>query len=179
MTNISGNANVGISDGAHVNAEPVWVRQLIQDAAGLRLDDRQAEEILAQAERRLSGLLDVAKEAAVANSRTMIFWHDLPLTKGMRSVILEYTRFSDSLPAQAVESYLRDIGILDRIEESARERLPRLFVALVILVGRLLATLTPLNVSAAERVAWLIRAEADIPTQAELERAQRILDLTL
>ena len=74
---------------------------------------------------------------------------------------------------------MRDIGILDRIEESARERLPRLFVALVILVGRLLATLTPLNVSAAERVAWLTRAEADIPTQAELERAQRILDLTL
>jgi hypothetical protein len=60
-----------------------------------------------------------------------------------------------------------------------RAEVPRLMASLLLLTGRILALLEPEDVSPAERLDRLLRTSPARPTRWEVERAARVLELTL
>lgn len=156
-----------------------WVEQFLAATSGLRVDKSQAEAIVASTERKLTDLFDVAENTALANGREMVYWHDLPLTKGFQATLRTYERRANEPAPAAIEACLRDMGILSGFDEQVRARLPRLFGALLFVTGRVLVLLTPRGMSAGERLAWLTQPRDDSLKASELERAMQLLDLTL
>jgi hypothetical protein len=57
--------------------------------------------------------------------------------------------------------------------------IPRLMATLLLLSGRVIALLEPSDMSTEERLDRLLRHEPGRPTQWELLRAARVLDMTL
>lgn len=84
--------------------------------------------IVAYAERKLRDLFGVGEDAALASGRDVVLWRDLPSTRGLRA---------------AIEAYLRDVGILSRLDEQVGAGLPRLFGTLLLLTGRVIALPAP------------------------------------
>jgi hypothetical protein len=132
------------------------------------------------AEEKLARLFEIAEDTALANGRELVYWHDLPITGGLRETMHELERLADRLPdAAAIEAYLRDAGILSGLDVEARDRLPRLFGALLVIDGRAIAMLTPRGLTTSERLSWLNRRDPEQPVSEEVERAERILNLAL
>jgi hypothetical protein len=64
------------------------------------------------------------------------------------------------------------------LDEKVKAEIPRLMAALLLLAGRVISIVEP-AVSPAERLERLLRSSPNRPTRWELERATRVLDLTL
>jgi hypothetical protein len=60
-----------------------------------------------------------------------------------------------------------------------RLEVPRLMAALLLLAGRVIAILEPSDMSTTERLERLLRHDPTGPTHWELERACRVLNLTV
>jgi hypothetical protein len=145
-----------------------WLHSLLERATALDFDDAQLGFIEDLAERKLVDLFDVAEEAALANGRTQVLMHDLPLTKGLQLLLLEVADLAREFELRPLLMFLSDAGIRASLGDSVREEIPRLMAALIILSGRVIAVYP-----ASDRTRPLR------PTQQELERAAELLDLTL
>jgi Domain of unknown function (DUF1931) len=156
-----------------------WLRAWLDRASGLSFDDAQAAEVGALAERKLVDLFDVAEETALANGRARILRHDLPLTKGLRSSLGRMEALARDLELEPLLVFLADAGVPGPLDELVRAEIPRLMAALLVLAGRVIAVLEPENASPVERLELLLRPGPGRPTRWELERAARVLDLTL
>jgi len=121
----------------------------------------------------------VAEETALANSRRKIFWHDLPITKGLRGLLGAVEPLAAEVERRPVLLFLANAGVPGPLDEVVHDKLPRLMAALMLLSGRLIALLEPANMSTEERLDRLLRHDDNRPTQWELERATRALDMTL
>jgi hypothetical protein len=77
-----------------------WLRAFLTRGSGLDFDDEQAAQVAELAERKLVDLFDVAYETALANGRAKIFWHDLPLSKGLRAQLGEVEGLARDLDAR-------------------------------------------------------------------------------
>lgn len=122
-------------------------------------------------------LFDVAEETAIANGRARILLHDLPITKGLRSLLGQVEAIARELELQPLMVFLADAGMPGPLDEAVRAEVPRLMASLLLLTGRILALLEPENMSPAER--QLLRTSPARPTRWEVERAARVLGLTL
>src|SRR5258708_11434149 len=81
-----------------------WLHSLLERTSGLDFDEAQLGRIEDIAERKLVDLFDVAEEAAVANGRARVLRHDLPLTKGLRIVLLEVEDIAREFQLQPLRS---------------------------------------------------------------------------
>ena len=124
-------------------------------------------------------LFDVAQETALANGRAVIFVHDLPLTKGLRARLGEAEALAGDLALQPLLTFLADAGVPGSLDERVRPEIPRLMAALLLLAGCVIRLLEPSDMSTAERLDRLIRHDPTGPTPWELQRASRVLNLTL
>jgi hypothetical protein len=156
-----------------------WLHDLLRRATGLDLDEPQVTAAARLAERKLLDLFDVAKEAALANGRERILRHDLPLTKGLRRALLDVEIHAKGIGGDRVLRFLVGAGVPGPIDEMVQAELPRLTAALLILTGRVIDILEPAGMDPMERLDLLTRRDRARPTEWELGRAARVLDLTL
>ena len=156
-----------------------WLRAFLHRGSGLVFDESQAAQVAALAERKLVDLFDVAEATALANGRTQILHHDLPLTKGLQHEIGQAAWLAGELELRPLLTFLADAGVRGPLDELVRAEVPRLMAALLLLAARIIAILEPMDMSTEERLERLLRHEPTEPTRWELERAGRILDLTL
>lgn len=156
-----------------------WLHDLIRETSGLELDEAQMERVESIARRKLVDLFDVAEETALANGREVIRRHDLPLTKGMRRTILETATHSRVLEVDPAFFFSEKARVDSSIDELVRAELPRLTVALLVLASRVIVALEPTARAPEERDLLVLRRSTNHPTPWELERAERVLDLTI
>jgi hypothetical protein len=156
-----------------------WLQAFLLRGSGLVFDSEQTTQIAALAERSLVGLFDVAEQTALANGRAVIFVHDLPLTKGMRAWLGEAEALAGDLALQPLLTFLADAGVPGSLDERVRSEIPRLMAALLLLAGCVIRILEPSDMSTTERLDRLLRHDPTGPTPWELQRASRVLNLTL
>lgn len=157
----------------------LWLHDLIERATGLDLDEQQVTEVTRLANRKLVDLFDVAEETAAANGRTFVLRHDLPLTKGLRRSLEDASQFANGIDAEAILTFLASSGVRARVDEGVQSDVPRLTAALLILSSRIIALLEPGSLSPLERLKLLDRTRDGRPTTWEIDRANRVIDLTL
>ena len=170
-------SSAATAPGVHYGA--AWVRAFVQRGSGLELDEEQATEVVALAERKLVDMFDVAEATALANGRTRIFRHDLPLTKGLQRQLAEAETLAAELELRPLLTFLAEAGIRGPLDELVRHEVPRLMATLLLLTARIIAILEPADMSTEERLERLLRHLPTQPTRWEFERAARILHLTL
>ena len=134
---------------------------------------------MALAERKLVDLFDVAEATAVANGRAHILRHDLPVTKGLQHEVAEAQTLAAELELRPLLVFLADAGVPGPLDEMVRADVPKLMAALLLLGARVIAILTPSDMSTEERLERLIRHLPTQPTHWEFERATRVVNLTL
>ena len=156
-----------------------WLRAFLQRGSGLEFDDGQLAQIAAIAERKLVDLFDVAEATAIANGRAQILRHDLPLTKGLHREIAQAETLATQVELRPLLVFLAEAGVRGPLDERVRHDIPKLMAALLLLAARMIAILEPSDMSTEERLDRLLRRLPTQPTRWELERAARILDLTL
>ena len=105
--------------------------------------------------------------------------HDLPLTKGLRALLHDVDALAHEIDVQPILAFLLGAGLDHQIDELVHAEVPRLTAALVLLAGRIIAILEPGSWSPQERIERLLRPPSGEPTPWEVERAARVLDLTL
>jgi hypothetical protein len=93
------------------------------------------------------------RDSCSGNGRGLILRDDLPLTKGLRHEIAEAQRLAGELELQPLLTFLADAGVPGPLDEMVREKIPRLMAA--------------------------TRSSPTQPTRWELERAARILNLSV
>jgi hypothetical protein len=156
-----------------------WFRAFLHQAGGVPFENEQAAHIARLAERKLVDLFDAAEGVAIANGRGRILRHDLPITKGLRGLLGEADALAHSLELQPLLLFLADAGVPAPLDEEVRAEVPRIMAGLLLLSARVVALLTPASMSTDERLERLLRHVPRGPTHWELERATRILDMTL
>jgi hypothetical protein len=146
-----------------------WLHTLIERTTGLDCDDTQLARIEDIAEQKLVDMFDVAEEVAVANGRTRVRRHDLPLTKSLQLLLLEVADIAREFELQPLLAFLADAGIRASFDEELRPEIPRLMAALLIMTGRVVALLELPDG----------RVDGTRPSSSAVDRASAILDLTL
>jgi len=157
----------------------VWLYDLLWQATGLELDEEQLEQVAHLSRRKVIDLFDVAEETSLANGRELIRWHDLPLTKGLRRTIQETAALSRAIDVDPALVFAGEARVNRAVDEMVRADLPRLTMALLVLTSRIVATLEPVDLAPDERRTLVARRDPNRPTSWELERAARVLELTL
>ena len=147
--------------------------------SGLVFYAEQTAQIAGLAEHSLVGLFDVAQETALANGRAIILRHDLPLTKGLRARLGEAVAPASDLALQPLLTFPADARVLGPLDDRVRMEVPRLMAALLLPAGRVIAILEPSDMSTIERLERLLRHDPTGPTHWGLERACRVLNLTV
>jgi len=156
-----------------------WLQAFLRRASGFSFDDEQIAQVSGLAERKLRDLFDVAQEAAMANGRALIMRHDLPLTKGLRASLGDAEAMASDQELRPLLVFLADAGVAGPFDDAVRAEIPRLMAALLLLAGRVIAVVEPADMTTEERLDRLLRSPSDRPTRWELERAARVLDMTL
>ncbi len=168
-----------VGTGSLLGYDAAWLQAFLHRASGLAFDETQAMQIAALAERKLVDLFAVAEEAALANGRAVVLRHDLPLTRGLRAVLREVDVLARDIALAPVLAVLTAAGARGQFDELVRAEIPRLMAALLLLAGRVITILEPETMSPQERLERLLRHTPSQPTHWEIERAARVLDLTL
>jgi hypothetical protein len=162
-----------------VGYSSAWLRAFLRRGSGLSFDENQAAQITALAEHKLVDLFDVAAIRAVAAGRGRVLHQDLPLTKGLQREIAQAQMLAGELELRPLLLFLADAGVPEPLDEMVRNEIPKLMAALLLLSARIIAILAPSDMSTEERLERLVRHLPAQPTHWEVERATRILDLTL
>lgn len=141
------------------------LKQLMRRVASLDIDKSKAEILLEIIEKKFRDLIEVAERNARDNGREIIYMRDLPLTKGfLRSMEerkkLLLTAEVDLSPILAVVAEVTPFTVSDEL----RENLQDIVGALVYIVGNTIK---------------LVEPDSRRPSKEAIERASKILDLTL
>jgi Domain of unknown function (DUF1931) len=165
---------------AGVGYGTAWLQAFLTRGSGLLFDAEQTAQVARLAERSLVSLFDVAEQTALANGRAVILRHDLPLTRGLQARLGEAEAMAADVELQPVLVFLAEAGVRGPLDERVRAEVPRLMAALLLLAGRVIAIVEPDDVTMAERLDRLLRRrQPSGPTPWELERASRVLGLTV
>jgi len=137
---------------------------VFRKAAGIDLDKSKADRITDIVEKKFHDLLLVAVEKAGYNGRDIIMEPDMPITKGFEESLREFKKLEEEVDLQDVLAYLEKIPPLKYpISAELEAKLPEYIGALMLIIARVLK-----EVGAERR-----------PSVEDIERASRILDLTL
>ncbi len=136
---------------------------------GLDLDKSKAEMIIDVSSKKLEDLFRVGMERAYVRGSDVVEYYDLPITKGLQETIKWYRREREKhndprLELGPIVDYLMDRvkGLV--IGETVRDNLQDLTAAVLLLIGRVIKYVDP---------------GTRKPSKEAIERAARILDLTL
>ena len=137
---------------------------VFRKAAGIDLDKSKADEIIDIIEKKFHDMLLVAVEKAGYNGRDVIMEPDMPVTKGFEESLREFKKLEEEVDVQDVLQFLEQIPPLKYpISSELEAKLPEYIGALMLVIARVLKEL------GAQRK----------PSKEDIERAGRILDLTL
>lgn len=145
------------------------LQALYRRFVGLDLDKGRAQEVLEVAEKKLADLFEAAAERAEAEGRDVIRWRDLPITKGLARTMERYEREREKLQDPRLDlgpilEYVAKPAHHLELDEEVREKLPTLAATVLLLVGYIIKHVDP---------------GARKPSKQDIERAAKILDLTL
>ena len=137
---------------------------VFRKAAGIDLDKSKADKITDIVEKKFHDLLLVAVEKAGYNGRDVIMEADMPLTRGFEESIREFKKLEEEVDIKDILAFLEKIPPLKYpISAELESKLPEYIGALMLIVARVLK-----EVGAERR-----------PSSEDLEKTERILDLTL
>ncbi len=140
------------------------IEAVFKKAASLELDKSKADRIVDIVEKKFHDLLLIAVEKAGYNGRDIIMSADMPLTKGFEGSIREFKKLEEEVDIKDVLLFLEQIPPLKYpISKELEELLPEYIGALMLIVARVLKQI------GAQRK----------PSVEDIEKASRILDLTL
>ena len=140
------------------------LKQLFRRVASIDLDKSKAEYILNIIEKKFRDLIEVAERNARENGREIIYMRDLPLTKGFLNSMEErkkllLTAEVDLSPILAVVAEVTPFTVSDELKENLQD----IVGALVYIVAHTLRHIT----------------DERRPSKEAIEKAEKILDLTL
>ncbi|MRJ07165.1 MAG: hypothetical protein C6I01_06560 [Epsilonproteobacteria bacterium] len=137
---------------------------LFRKSAGLDLDKSKADRIVDIVEKKFHDLLLVAVENCGFNGRDVIQERDLPITRGFEESLRKFRELEEVVELSDVLKFLEKIPPLKYpISSELEEKLPEYIGALILIVANVLKEV------GAERK----------PSVEDIEKASRILDLTL
>ena len=140
------------------------LESIFRKSAGIDLDKSKADKIIDMVEKKFYDLLLIAVEKTGFNGRDIIMETDMPVTKGFEESLKEFRKLEESVDIKDVLAYLEKIPPLKYpISAELEAKLPEYIGALMLIIARVLKEV------GAERK----------PSSEDIEKAGRILDLTL
>ncbi|MEO1958824.1 MAG: DUF1931 family protein [Nautiliaceae bacterium] len=137
---------------------------VFRKAAGIDLDKSKADRIIDIVEKKFNDMLIVAVEKAGYNGRDIIMEPDMPVTKGFEESMRQFRELEEVVDLQDVLKFLEQIPPLKYpISAELEEKLPEYIGALMLIVARVLK-----EIGAGRK-----------PSSEDIDRTERILDLTL
>jgi len=137
---------------------------VFRKAAGIDLDKSKADRITDIIEKKFHDLLLVAVEKAGYNGRDVIMEPDLPITKGFEESLRQFKELEEEVDLQDVLTFLEKIPPLKYPVSSELEaKLPEYIGALMLIIAKVLKEL----------------GAGRKPSSEDIEKSERILDLTL
>ena len=138
---------------------------LMRKAAGLDIDKNKAKEITDIVEKKLYDLLLIGERNAKYNGREVIWECDVPLTKGFLESMQKFKELEEELSLQDILDFLATKPPLKYpLEAELENKLPQIVGTLLYILARIMKEVDP-----------GIRQ----PSSEDIERAGRILDLTM
>jgi len=137
---------------------------VFRKAAGIDLDKSKADRVTDIVEKKFHDLLLVAVEKAGYNGRDVIMEPDLPITKGFEESLRQFKELEEEVDLQDVLAFLEKIPPLKYpISADLEAKLPEYIGALMLIIAKVLKEL----------------GAGRKPSSEDIDRCERILDLTL
>ncbi len=137
---------------------------VFRKAAGIDLDKSKADRIIDIVEKKFNDMLIVAVEKAGYNGRDIIMEPDMPVTKGFEESMRQFRELEEVVDLQDVLKFLEQIPPLKYpISADLEEKLPEYIGALMLIIAKVLK-----EIGAGRK-----------PSSEDIDRTERILDLTL
>jgi len=137
---------------------------VFRKAAGIDLDKSKADRITDIIEKKFHDLLLVAVEKAGYNGRDVIMEPDLPITKGFEESLRQFKELEEEVDLQDILTFLEKIPPLKYpISAELEAKLPEYIGALMLIIAKVLKEL----------------GAGRKPSSEDIEKSERILDLTL
>jgi len=137
---------------------------VFRKAAGIDLDKSKADRITDIVEKKFHDLLLVAVEKAGYNGRDIIMEPDMPITKGFEESLRQFKELEEEVDLQDVLTFLEKIPPLKYpISADLEAKLPEYIGALMLIIAKVLKEL----------------GAGRKPSSEDIDRCERILDLTL
>jgi hypothetical protein len=137
---------------------------VFRKAAGIDLDKSKADRITDIVEKKFNDMLIVAVEKAGYNGRDIIMEPDMPVTKGFEESMRQFRELEEVVDLQDVLKFLEQIPPLKYpISAELEEKLPEYIGALMLIIAKVLK-----EIGAGRK-----------PSSEDIDRTERILDLTL
>ncbi|SNR79549.1 DUF1931 family protein [Desulfurobacterium atlanticum] len=138
---------------------------LFRKAAGLDIDKNKAKVITDIVEKKLYDLLLIGERNAKYNGRDVIWECDVPLTKGFLETIQKFKELEEVLELKDILDFLATQPPLKYpLEAELENKLPEIVGALLFILARIIKE---------------IDENCKQPSVEDIERAGRILDLTM
>jgi hypothetical protein len=141
------------------------LEQIVRRAAGIDLQKNKTARIVDMVEKKLYDLLKVGEENARYNDRQVIWLSDVPLTLGFRNSIKKFKELEEEVPIEDILKFLASKPPLKYpLEAELENKLPEIVGALIYIIARILKEVSEDN---------------RYPSEEEIDKTERILDLTL
>ena len=141
------------------------IERLFRSAASLDVDRNDVKRLEDFVHRKLYDLLVVAQEAAGMNTRDVLMFADLPITKGLLKCIHDFRELDEEIELRPTMERLATLPPLDlAIGADIEERLPEIAGGLSLAVARSLRIIQP---------------DLANPSTVHWERTFRLFDLLL
>jgi len=143
------------------------LEQLFRRSVGMDLTENKAKAMLPFIEKKLHDLLIIGERNAGYNDRDVIWLSDVPITKGLRESIRQFQalELEEQIELGPILEYLASLPPLKfPLEVELENELPNIVGGLLLVMAKTLSVIT---------------REARSFDMNDLERAKRILDLTL
>ena len=141
------------------------LEQIARRAAGIDLDKNKTARVIDMVEKKLYDLLKVGEENASYNDRQVIWLSDVPLTLGFRESRRKFRQLEEEVPLEDILKFLAAKPPLKYpLEAELENKLPEIVGALIYIIANIIKEVSEDN---------------RYPSEEELDKTQRILDLTL
>jgi len=141
------------------------LEQIVRRAAGIDIDKNKGARIVDMVEKKLYDLLKVGEENASYNDRQVIWLSDIPLTMGFRLSMNKFRQLEEEVPIEDILKFLAAKPPLKYpLEAELEGKLPEIVGTLIYIIANILKEVSEDN---------------RYPSEDELDKTERILDLTL
>jgi len=140
------------------------IEALYKNAAGLRLSKEKVKEISDVIDKKLYDFLLTGEANAKYNSRDIIWYSDLPLTKAFRESMRKFLELEEKLALQDVLDNMKSLPPMFAVEVELENKLADIAGTLVYILAKITRELSPND---------------SVVSADEMKRAERILNLMI